>query len=239
MTSATASEAKPSRVILAWGVHLFTASGAVIAAVTLQQLMAGHHASACLLMLAALAIDSLDGTLARRVGVAAVVPEIDGRRLDDIVDFLNYTVTPTVFMLAIGALPHWAWSAFPILASCYGFSQRQAKTDDDFFLGFPSYWNVVAIYVWLLGTSPAAATAWVVALALAVFVPLKYVYPSKLRVARGATLVLACAWGLLLVAALVLPERARPLRLAEVSLAFPIYYLALSAWLGGWFRAAR
>jgi phosphatidylcholine synthase len=168
--------------------------------------------------------------------VAEALPDIDGRRLDDIVDFLNYTVTPTVFLLALGALPHWGWCAFPILASCYGFAQREAKTDDDFFLGFPSYWNVLAIYVWLLDLSPASATAWVVGLSLAVFVPLKYVYPSKLRVARAATVALACAWGLLLVAAILLPERSRQLRLVEISLVFPIYYVALSARLGGWLR---
>jgi phosphatidylcholine synthase len=237
VTGATAPDLK-RQVILAWGVHLFTASGAVIAAVTLQQVMAGHLEAACLLMLAALLIDSLDGTLARRVGVADVVPEIDGRRLDDIVDFLNYAVTPVVFLLAIGALPHWVWAAFPILASCYGFSQQQAKTDDDFFLGFPSYWNVVAIYVWLLGVGPVAATALVVVLSVGVFVPLKYVYLSKLRVGRGSSVLVACGWGLLVVAAIVFPERARPLRLVEVSLAFPIYYLGQSAWLGGWLRRA-
>jgi phosphatidylcholine synthase len=236
VTGATASDLKPTRVILAWGVHLFTASGAVIGAVALHRTLVGDHAAACLLMLAGLLIDSVDGTLARRVGVATALPKIDGRRLDDIVDFLNYVVVPCVFLLAIGALPHWAWAAFPLLASCYGFSQQDAKTKDDFFLGFPSYWNVLAVYVWLLGVTPAAATAWVVVLAIGVFVPLKYVYLSKLRVARASSVLLACAWGVLLVAALLVPDRATRLRLVEVSLAFPIYYVGLSAWLGGWLR---
>ncbi len=236
MTGAEASDPKPARVFLAWGVHLFTASGAVLAAVALFATMGGGYGAAALLMLAALFIDSVDGTLARRVDVAKVVPNIDGRRLDDIVDFLNYAIVPTVFLLAIGALPHWALSALPVLASAYGFSQQDAKTEDDFFLGWPSYWNVVAIYVWLLDVGALAATCWVVLFTLAVFVPLKYVYPSKLRVWRVPTVTLALAWGALLVAAIVFPERTRAFRLVEISLLFPAYYMALSAWLGGWIR---
>jgi phosphatidylcholine synthase len=233
---AETSDNKPSRVILAWGVHLLTASGAVLAALALLAVMRGDYAATSLLLLAALSIDSVDGTLARRAGVSVVVPRVDGRRLDDIVDFVCYALVPIVFMLATGALPHWTLAALPLLASAYGFSQREAKTEDDFFLGWPSYWNVVAIYAWLLDVTPWTATGFVVLFALAVFVPLKYVYPSKLAVWRGPTLLLACIWGLLLVAAILRSEHAEALPLAQISLFFPVYYLALSAWLGGWVR---
>lgn len=192
--------------------------------------------TASLLMLAALLIDSVDGTLARRVGVAGVLPGLDGRRLDDMVDFLNYVVVPVVFLLELGALPHWGLAVVPVLASAYGFAQTDAKTPDDFFLGWPSYWNVVAVYVWLLGVSPLTATVVVMGFALAVFAPLKYVYPSKLRHWRGPTLVAACVWGALLVASIARPGLAERLALVEISLLFPAYYLALSAWLGGWLR---
>ena len=238
MNGVQASTRTPTRVFLAWGVHLFTASGAVLAAVALLAITRGAYGAASLLMLAALLVDSVDGTLARRVGVAAVVPKVDGRRLDDIVDYLNYVIVPVVFLLALGALPHWSFAIAPILASAYGFSQQDAKTEDDFFLGWPSYWNVLAIYVWLLELGPTAATLWVLSLAAAIFVPLKYIYPSKLRVARGPTLVGACAWGALLTTAILLPEAAERLPLVEVSLLFPAYYVALSAWLGGWLRSA-
>ena len=146
-------------------------------------------------------------------------------------------IVPVVFLLALGALPHWSLAAAPILASAYGFAQREAKTADDFFRGWPSYWNVVAIYVWLLGVSPGTATVVAMGFSLAVFVPLKYVYPSRLRVLRGATVLAACAWGALLVAAIAVPGPAQRLHLAELSLFFPVYYLALSAWLGRWIPA--
>jgi phosphatidylcholine synthase len=226
-------------VALAWGVHLFTASGGVASALALLAIARGAYATAGLLMLVSLLIDSVDGTMARRVGVAELVPRIDGRRLDDVVDFLGYAIVPTVFMLATGALPHWSLAAIPVLASAYGFSQADAKTADDFFLGWPSYWNVVALYLWLLEIGPALSTALVTVFALAIFAPLKYVYPSKLAVWRRGTVIGALAWGACIVAGLLFPEPVKRSGLLELSLLFPAYYLGLSAWLGRWWEPRR
>jgi phosphatidylcholine synthase len=233
MNESTPGDAPAARQTLAWGVHLLTASGAVLAAVALIAITEGRLARAALLMLAALAIDSVDGTLARAVGVAEVLPRVDGRRLDDMVDFLNYVIVPALFLVAAGSLLAWPWAIVPILASAYGFSQAEAKTADQFFLGWPSYWNVVAIYLWLLGISPAAGTAWVVGFAAAVFVPVKYLYPSKMPVLRRTTTVAGIVWGLMLTAAILNPDAARRFRLVEISLVFPAYYMVLSFWLGG------
>jgi phosphatidylcholine synthase len=222
----------PRRLGLAWGVHAFTASGAVVGAVALLAVVAGNLSQAAILMIVALAIDSVDGTLARAVRVGEVLPGIDGRRLDDIVDYLNYVIVPVVFLVAAGFLSP-LWAAAPILASAYGFSQHEAKTDDDFFLGFPSYWNVVALYVWLLDASPLTTTAFVAAFSIAVFVPLKYVYPSRMPVLRRTTNVMGGLWVVALAVAVVAPGFAERLRLAEVSLAYPIWYLLLSFRYGG------
>jgi phosphatidylcholine synthase len=205
----------------------------VIGAWALLAIYTQHWRAALLLMLAAFAIDSVDGILARSVGVSRALPDFDGRRLDDMVDYLNYVIVPVVFLVAAGYLPHWGWAAPPILASAYGFAQAEAKTPDDFFLGFPSYWNVVALYAWLLDVSPAFCTALVCVLAALVFVPFKYVYPSRLRVWRRTTAVLMLLAGAAVATALALPERGRALRLPEISLVFPAWYLLLSARLGG------
>jgi phosphatidylcholine synthase len=223
------------RLASAWGVHALTASGAVLVTLALIALSRGAVEHAGLLMLGALAIDSVDGTLARRIGVAELVPHIDGRRLDDIVDFLSYAIVPVFFLVWIGALPP-VLAAAPVLASAYGFSQYDAKTEDDFFLGWPSYWNVVALYVWLLEIGPAGTSAWVLFFTAAVFVPLKYVYPSKLRRFRRSTVIGAVIWLLAMALAVSQPERARAWRLPELSLLFPVWYVALSAWLGRWWR---
>jgi phosphatidylcholine synthase len=224
------------RPILAWGVHLYTALGAVVGVWALVAIAQGAWRQAVLLMLVGLFVDSTDGMMARALDVPGLIPRFDGRRLDDMVDFLNYVIVPAVFLVATGLLPHWAWAAAPVLASAYGFSQEQAKTDDDFFLGFPSYWNVVAVYAWLLELSPGVATAVVVGLSILVPVPLKYVYASRLRVWRRTTYALAILCILLVAIAVIDPDRGRARLLAEISLVFPAWYLLLSFRLGGLHR---
>ena len=222
--------------LLAWSVHLLTASGAVLGALALWEVGRGGFERAALYMLAAMSIDAFDGSLARRVRVAERIPAIDGRRLDDIVDYTNFAIVPVVFLLAAGAFLHWSLAALPVLASAYGFAQVDAKTEDDFFLGWPSYWNVLAIYVWLLDLSPASATAWIALFSALVFVPLKYVYPSKLRRFRATMLIGGTLWVWALAFIIWFPDAAARWRAVEISLVYPVLYVALSVWLGQWWR---
>lgn len=229
-------EIRPRMHLLrAWAVHLLTAGGAVLGTFSLIAIAEGRIGPAVLLMLAALVVDAVDGTLARAARVAEIVPYIDGRRLDDFVDFLNFVIVPVFFFWATGSLVHDVWLIAPVLASAYGFSRVDAKTEDDFFLGFPSYWNILAIYLWLLDVSPGIGTVWVAALSLAVFLPLKFLYPSKvepmsLRVHLGIGAVL---WTAALVVCVLWPDRADSARLAELSLAYPAWYFYLSFRRGG------
>lgn len=224
--------------IRSWSIHLFTASGAVIGFFSLVSIATGSLGNATLLMLAALFIDGIDGTLARMAHVSEHVPEIDGRRLDDIVDYLNFVIVPVFFMWGAGTVTHPIWLAAPILASAYGFSRRDAKTDDNFFLGFPSYWNILVIYLWLLGVGPLGGTLWVAALSVAVFIPMKYIYPSKihplrLRLALGIG---ALVWTFALVLCVQWPNEVAPYFLVELSLAYPAWYMWLSVSRGGFRR---
>jgi phosphatidylcholine synthase len=184
-------------------------------------------------MLLAMSIDAIDGTLARKARVAELIPSFDGRRLDDLVDYLNYVVVPALFLVWAGCVPHWAWTVLPVVASAYGFSQADAKTEDHFFLGFPSYWNVVAIYAYSLEISPPWLVAWLVGLSIAVFVPLKFVYPSQMRFLYWTTNLGALAWCLVLAATLAFPEPLAGAHLVELSLLYPAYYVGISIWLGG------
>ncbi len=235
----TASQATVPQKLAAWGVHLFTASGAVIAVLALAAIARDDFKSAAIWMLLALVIDAVDGTLARAVRVKEVLPGFDGRRLDDMVDFLNYVVVAVVFMAASGHLPALLWAVVPLLASAYGFSQENAKTEDNFFLGFPSYWNVVAIYAWLLDVAPWTTLAWVAALSVLVFVPIKYIYPSQSPVLRRETTIGAGVWLALLALACLAHESALSIALAWFTLAYPAWYFGVSLWKGGLHRAAR
>lgn len=234
----TAAPSTARHRTIAWLVHGFTASGAVFGTFALFAIASGRLDIACLLMLATLFIDGIDGSLARAADVHVHTPQIDGRRLDDIVDYLNFVVVPIFFLWGGNLVTHPAWLAAPLLASAYGFSREDAKTADDFFLGFPSYWNILAMYLWLLGINAVAGTIWVATLSVAVFVPMKYLYPSKvepmrLRVALGVG---AIVWTATLGFCVVAPEAAAPYRLLELSLLYPAWYMALSFTRGGFDR---
>jgi phosphatidylcholine synthase len=225
--------ATPLRRALAWAVHLYTALGAVLALLAIEATVDGDARAAFLWMGAALFIDSTDGVLARTVRVKEVVPTYDGAKLDDIVDYLNYVVVPIFFAVRMNMIPAWCATpvaALPLLASAYGFCTSAAKTADFFFTGFPSYWNIAVFYMYVLGTSAGLNAAILVTLAALVFVPIGYVYPTRQPFLRPLTLSLGALWGLLLVIALArMPSPSPPLVFA--SLAFPVYYFALSGYL--------
>ncbi|MHB2017517.1 MAG: CDP-alcohol phosphatidyltransferase family protein [Candidatus Xenobia bacterium] len=220
---------------LGWCVHLYTAAGAFCGFMALMALWESQVTHAFLWMAIATLIDATDGAMARRLEVSRRVPVIDGRRLDDIVDYFNYVVVPVALLMFTGILPsHWL-GACPLIASALGFANQQAKTDDHYFLGFPSYWNIVALYLWLFSFPTALATFIVIALSVMVLVPVRYIYPTRTRPLRPLTLVLAYTWGVQVVAQLIWPQLGPAWRWS--SLAFPVYYVVASLVLH--FRAGR
>lgn len=218
---------------LAWLVHFYTASGAVLAFAAALAAFDGRFRDAFLLLIASTVVDATDGMLARRAGIPKATPGFDGARLDDIVDYLTFVFVPMLILYRAGNLPD-AWGfwvvAGVLLASGYGFASLDAKTSDYFFTGFPSYWNIVALYLHAAGMSPVVNAAVLLALVAMVFVRIGYVYPSRTPVLRGLTNLLGAVWGCLMLAVTwLLPDVPRPLLAA--SLFFPVYYTILSFWL--------
>lgn len=230
----SASEVPLRRWLAAWGVHLLTASGAPAGMFAIVAAERGDPATALWWMAYTLAVDSVDGTLARAVGVKQVLPYFDGTRLDDLVDYFTYTIVPALFLLWTDLLP--PTFAVPLvcavaIASAYQFCRTDAKTHDHYFTGFPSYWNIVAFYLYALGWPAAANAAVLLVCIVGVFVPVRYVYPSRTATLRPLTVGLGLVWGVACLVALwqlaVDGVASRPLLLG--SLLFPIYYLGLSA----------
>jgi phosphatidylcholine synthase len=211
--------------VFAWGVHLFTGLGLVAAAGMAALIVEREFSGAFVLMLAATLIDALDGTLARAARVSKVLPDFDGRRLDDIIDFQTYTSLPLFLLWRAGLAPGPALF-FPLLASAYGFCRKQAKTDDGYFLGFPSYWNIVAFYCYFLRLPEPATIAIVTVLAFLTFVPARYLYPSQAGLLNRLTVALAVPWVAMLLAVLLGYEG-----WTLPSLYFPMFYMAASGWV--------
>jgi phosphatidylcholine synthase len=223
------------RRVAAWSVHLFTGLGLVAAAGIAVLIVHGgddfFRAAFALMWLATL-IDAVDGTFAKMARVREVLPGFDGRRLDDIIDFQTYTSLPLLLIWRTAMLTGW-WPTLlllPLLASAFGFSRAAAKTDDGYFLGFPSYWNIVAFYFYFLAPPAWLAISTIAILSLLTFVPSRYLYTTQPgRLSRIANL-LAAPWAVLLIAILFV-DAAHRRTLALVSLYFPIFYMAASWWV--------
>lgn len=220
------------REILAWSVHLYTGLGLVAAAMMVVNIFRGDPDSiqaAFAWMLLACAIDGTDGFLARRFEVKKVVPQFDGRKLDDLVDFHTYTTIPLLLIWRAGLLPPGmeGWLLLPLLASAYGFCQVEAKTADGYFLGFPSYWNVIALYLFWLQLNPWLALLTCITFALLTFVPMKYLYPSVGGPFSGFMIIGGAVYAVL-VLALLLGVQWQRHALILLSLCYPLAYLAAS-----------
>lgn len=169
---------------LAWGVHLFTASGAILALLALDAVNRGRWHEALLWLFAALVVDGVDGTFARAARVKEFAPRVDGDVLDLVIDYMTYVLIPTIFLWRAGLVPEHL--ALPLgaliqLSSLYIFGRSDMKTDDGYFRGFPALWNVVALYLFVTGAHPWAGAATVVVLALMSFAPLHVVHPFRVR----------------------------------------------------------
>ena len=194
----------------------------------------GNTALALWLGLVALVIDGTDGMLARRMRVKERLPSFDGALLDNIVDYLTYAFAPMVLLLSDDRLPAGAAgtviAVVPLLASGYQFCRVDAKTDDHLFLGFPSYWNVVAFYAIVMDLSPTTVTTILLICSVLVFVPIGYLYPSRTVALRTPSLVFTAVW--LIAYAVLLIQLPDPAPwVIVISLAYVAYYLAVSMFL--------
>ena len=165
-----------SEVLRACLVHVYTALGLPLAMAALIAAAQGDARGMFLLLMAAIVIDGTDGPLARRFDVSRWTPRFDGRKLDDITDYLTYVFVPMFFIWKSGLVtgPWVAVLMLGLLASGYGFSNLAAKTDDKHFTGFPSYWNVLAFFLYLANLPVWLNGLIILILAVLVFVPIKF-----------------------------------------------------------------
>ena len=178
-------------------VHLLTASGAVFA--MLSMLAAANHQWSLMFLwlVVAFAVDGIDGPLARRFDVKTYAPRFDGVLLDLIIDYLTYVFIPAFALFESGLLPGWTgWVTIIIItfASAMYFCDGNMNTKDNSFHGFPGCWNMVALVMFSIQPNFWIILALVSTLALAMFLPLKFVHPVRTERWRLASLPVTLLW---------------------------------------------
>jgi phosphatidylcholine synthase len=219
--------------IRAYFVHALTASGAALALLALI-FATGEQWEAMFFCLGlALIVDGVDGPLAREFKVAELLPRWSGETLDLIVDFTTYVFTPAYAIAASGFLP-------PVLAILSGvvivltgalyFADREMKTDDNYFRGFPAVWNLAAFYLYVLEPSTWFAAALVFILAILSFVPIKFLHPLRVKQLRPLNVGLLIAWALLALITLAMQFHPGPY------VTWPLTAIALYFFIAGLLR---
>jgi phosphatidylcholine synthase len=229
-----------ARPILPWIAHIYTATGTVWALLATAMTFAHNFRAAFIFLVVATFVDSTDGVLARVLRVKERIPDFDGALLDNIIDYMTFVFVPALIVWQADLVP----VAFPVCAamlmsSAYGFAHTAAKVEkgDHFFTGFPSYWNIVAVYLYILRLPPLTNAIILVILAILVFVPLRYIYPSRTRTLQTPTLILGASWAAIFTWMIFrLPDTSGPWTM--LSLVFPVWYVGLSLWLHGRERRA-
>jgi len=222
------------RKMLANGVHLFTATGAAWGFLTLLAIWDGNIRLAIVYVIIAMFVDGFDGMLARWFDVKTYATWIDGGLMDNIIDYLNYVVVASLLLIKVPNLMpqgfEMAAAISILLTSGFQFSQIEAKTDNTnsyFFRGFPSVWNFLVLYMMLLGLNPWINLAALVICNVLVFVPIKFLYPSRNSRLRRFTLAFTYAYGALGIWGLLqYPEV--PAWVAPVSFLYVAYYAVMS-----------
>ncbi|MFY9897946.1 MAG: phosphatidylcholine synthase [Xanthobacteraceae bacterium] len=217
----------------AFAVHVFTACGGGCALLALIAAVNAQWAVMFVWLGIALGIDGVDGTFARRLQVAKLLPRWSGDVLDLVVDILNYVFVPAYALAASGLLPKPTAVPLGLLIVVSGalyFADRLMKTSDYYFRGFPALWNVAAFYLFILKPEPWAGAAVIVVLAVLTFVPFHVLHPLRIAHWRGVTTVALAAWAVLALAA-VAQDLNPPLWIGAALCALAIYFVAI-----GFFR---
>ncbi|MCL4217383.1 MAG: CDP-diacylglycerol O-phosphatidyltransferase [Candidatus Hydrogenedentes bacterium] len=221
---------RPHQRILAWLVHIFTASGGIAGLLAIDAIFNARWFECFLYLTIATFIDAVDGTLARWFRVKTVLPRFDGALLDNITDYFTYVLIPALIVAEAALVPR--GTALPaaaviVLASAYQFCQSDAKTDDHYFRGWPSYWNILVFYLVPLQLPPWLNFAIILLCGALIFIPIKYIYPSRTVRFRRLTLALTCIWAIIFVAMLFQYPDPHPW-LMYASLVYFVYYYGLS-----------
>ena len=197
---------------VAWSVHLFTATGAVLGFFALVQVVEKHPKAALLWLMAALIVDGLDGPLARKCQVKTLTPQVDGNVLDLVIDYVTCVVVPAMFIHQFKLLPNglsMVGVSRIMFTALVCFARHDLMQVDNFFAGFPAVWNLVANTMFLVNTPRWMNFLIVLVLAGLTFSSVKFAHPMRVVANRRITLPVTIVWfGTMTVLTIVYPTSA-------------------------------
>jgi phosphatidylcholine synthase len=185
---------------IAWAVHFFTAMGAVVGILAIEAVFKGNVKTAMVYLLITQVIDGVDGPMARQIDIVRAAPKIDGYVMDLVIDYLTCVIVPAAFLNKFGLFP--SSVSIPMIClivflSAMWFSRTDMMTDDLWFNGFPSTWNLIAPTLYLLGTPPWANVVVCLGLCGLLMTNIKFPHPMRSagpRVMKMMTLIATSLW---------------------------------------------
>jgi len=222
------------RLAAAFAVHVFTAGGAACALLALMAGVGANWTQMFVWLGIALVIDGIDGTFARQLRVAEVLPRWSGEALDFVVDFATYVFVPAYAVTASGLLPPPVALPLGLVITATGtlyFADRRMKTADSYFRGFPALWNVAAFYLFVLKPAPWIGACAVAALAAMTFAPIYFLHPIRVARWRMLNLAVLAIWTFLALSTLA-QNLNPPGWTAAALVAIAIYFVIVGALRG-------
>lgn len=163
-------------------VHFLTGSGIIFSFLALVSVIEGYKLQTFMFLGVALIIDIIDGTLARRYKIDVIFPNIDGKTLDTIIDYINYILIPCIMLYKFNYLPQNFSLIIPIVILCISlYSYINIKLIDASFsyLGFPSIWNIILLYLEILSFNKWINLLIIIFFVFLKFVPFKVLHPMR------------------------------------------------------------
>ena len=163
-------------------VHFLTGSGIIFSFLALVSVIEGYKLQTFMFLGVALIIDIIDGTLARRYKIDVIFPNIDGKTLDTIIDYINYILIPCIMLYKFNYLPQNFSLIIPIVILCISlYSYINIKLIDASFsyLGFPSIWNIILLYLEILSFNIWINLLIIIFFVFLKFVPFKVLHPMR------------------------------------------------------------
>nr|WP_214646555.1 phosphatidylcholine/phosphatidylserine synthase [Borreliella californiensis] len=219
-------------MILAWFVHIFTASGLIVGLYSIISIVNSDYSLLLKLTVMGLIIDGIDGTMARKFKVKELIPKIDGTLLDNITDYINYTFIPVIFFY-LGEFIEEKYKVVIctgiLLSSAYQFSRTDAKTNDNYFRGFPSLWNLFVILNIIFKMEQITNLITMSICIITSFIPIKFIYPSKTKELRKITIPITIISCLIFIVSIFSELSTTALKMAKTVLILYFAYLTLAS----------